>query len=454
MEIKLIQKERIQKLNDKTIKNRDYVLYWMQSSQRAHYNHALEYSIIKANKLKKPLLVYFGLTNKFPDANRRHYYFMLEGLKDVKSSLKERNIELIILRESPEKGAIELSKNACLIIVDAGYLKIERGWRKSVASSINCPLIQVESNVVVPVETASSKEEYAAFTIRKKINKIVNKFLLPLKENLPDLNTPNYDFECFEIEEIKKAVKLLDIDENVKESNYYHGGTYEALKHLKKFLNKKIERYEEFKNDPNKDSLSNMSPYLHYGQISPLYIALEVSNSESPGKNAYLEELIIRRELSMNFVFYNSHYDSFDCLPNWAKNTLLEHKKDRRNNIYSLNELENAETADPYWNASQKEMVVTGKMHGYMRMYWGKKIIEWIQDPKEAFEIGIHLNNKYEIDGRDPNGYTGIAWCFGKHDRAWKEREIFGKVRYMNSNGLRRKFDVDRYVKKVNNLKP
>ena len=218
MEIKLIQKERIQKLNDKTIKNKDYVLYWMQSSQRAHYNHALEYSIIKANKLKKPLLVYFGLTNKFPDANRRHYYFMLEGLKDVKSSLKERNMEIVILKESPEKGAIKLSKNACLVIVDAGYLKIEREWRKSVASNINCPLIQVESNVVVPVETASSKEEYASFTIRKKINKIVSKFLLPLKENLPDSNTSNYDFECFEIEEIKKAVKLLDIDENVKES--------------------------------------------------------------------------------------------------------------------------------------------------------------------------------------------------------------------------------------------
>ena len=197
-----------------------------------------------------------------------------------------------------------------------------------------------------------------------------------------------------------------------------------------------------------------MSPYLHYGQISPLYIALEVSNSESPGKNAYLEELIIRRELSMNFVFYNSHYNSFDCLPDWAKNTLLEHKKDKRNNIYSLNELENAETADPYWNASQKEMMVKGKMHGYMRMYWGKKIIEWIQDPKDAFEIALHLNNKYEIDGRDPNGYTGIAWCFGKYDRAWKERKIFGKVRYMNSNGLRRKFDVDRYVKKINHLKP
>jgi deoxyribodipyrimidine photo-lyase len=190
-----------------------------------------------------------------------------------------------------------------------------------------------------------------------------------------------------------------------------------------------------------------MSPYLHFGQISPLYIALKVSKTRSLGAEAFFEELIIRRELSMNFVFYNEKYDSFKSIPDWAKKTLRAHQKDRRPYLYSPKELENAGTHDPYWNAAQKEMVITGKMHGYMRMYWGKKILEWSKTPEEAFKVALYLNNKYELDGRDPNGFIGVAWCFGKHDRPWGERAIFGNVRYMNDKGLKRKFDADKYVK-------
>lgn len=445
----MIQNERIEKLNDKSLKNGKYVLYWMQSSQRDHFNHALEYSILKANELQKPLIVYFGITDKFPEANRRHYYFMLEGLKDVKASLEDRNIEMIILTQSPEIGAIRLSKKASLVIVDAGYLKIERKWRNFVAKHVECPLIQVETNVIVPVKTASPKEEYSAATFRRKINKVLDKFLIPLENNYPEISSEDFDFESVNIKNIENLIKSLNINENVIESKYFHGGNNEALKHLNDFINNKLEKYGEFKNDPNKDYLSNMSPYLHFGQISPLFIALEVLNSNASGKEAFLEELIVRRELSMNFVYYNSDYDSFKGIPDWAKNTLLEHENDKRVPIYSLKELENAATGDPYWNASQKEMMITGKMHGYMRMYWSKKILEWVQNPEEAYKIALYLNNKYEIDGRDPNGFTGVAWCFGKHDRAWKEREIFGKVRYMNANGLKRKFDADGYVEKI-----
>ncbi len=154
----------------------------------------------------------------------------------------------------------------------------------------------------------------------------------------------------------------------------------------------------------------------------------------------------------MNFVFYNQNYDSFDGLPEWAKKTLKEHEKDRREYIYTLEELENAETHDPYWNAAQEEMRIKGKMHGYMRMYWGKKILEWSKTPEDAFKIALYLNNKYELDGRDPNGFTGVAWCFGKHDRPWKERQIFGKIRYMNAKGLKRKFDADGYAEKIKRL--
>jgi deoxyribodipyrimidine photo-lyase len=192
-----------------------------------------------------------------------------------------------------------------------------------------------------------------------------------------------------------------------------------------------------------------MSPYLHFGQISPLWIAFQALKTKSPGTEAFLEELIVRRELSMNFVYYNERYDSLEAIPEWAKKTLKTHQKNRRPYLYRLGELEAAKTHDPYWNAAQKEMVVKGKMHGYMRMYWGKKIIEWSQTPEEAFKKALYLNNKYELDGRDPNGFTGVAWCFGKHDRPWGERPILGQVRYMNDKGLKRKFDADAYVKRM-----
>jgi deoxyribodipyrimidine photo-lyase len=217
-------------------------------------------------------------------------------------------------------------------------------------------------------------------------------------------------------------------------------------------LEGKLDRFPELRNDPTLDYLSHMSPYLHFGQISPLFIALKVKETKSPGIEAFLEELIIRKELSMNFVFYNESYDSYEAIPEWARKSLRSHQKDKRKYLYHLEELEQVKTHDPYWNAAQREMVVKGKMHGYMRMYWGKKIIEWSKTPEEGFRAALYLNNKYELDGRDPNGFTGIAWCFGKHDRPWGERPIFGNVRYMNDKGLKRKFDVGEYVKMMNKL--
>jgi deoxyribodipyrimidine photo-lyase len=230
------------------------------------------------------------------------------------------------------------------------------------------------------------------------------------------------------------------------------GGTTEAKKRLRDFIKNKLDEYADLRNDPCLDATSNMSPYLHFGQISPLYIALKVMESEARGKESYLEELIVRRELSYNFVYYNNNYDKFSSLPPWAKNSLNCHARDKREYIYSLEEFEQAKTHDPYWNAAQKEMVLTGKMHGYMRMYWGKKILEWTRNPRQGFKMALYLNNKYELDGRDPNGFAGVAWCFGKHDRAWSERKVFGKIRYMNAAGLKRKFDADKYVERVDRI--
>ena len=448
----MIQKERVKVLNREEIKRGRYVLYWMQASQRTEYNHALEYAILKANELNKPLVVYFSITDDYPEANERHYYFMLEGLKEVQSLLEERSIKMVIWHRSPELGVVELSNDASLVIVDRGYLKIQKKWRSYVAEYIDCPLIQVESDVVVPVEAASPKEEYSAATFRPKIKKKLDYYLVPLKENYLKVDSLHLDFDSFDIEDVEKAISSLKIDRSVKKVKDFHGGTREAKKRLEMFLKSKLDQYHELRNDPTLEYLSNMSPYLHFGQISPLYIALKVLETDSPGKDAYLEELIVRRELSMNFIFYNQNYDSFDGLPEWAKKTLREHKKDPREYIYTLEELENAKTHDPYWNAAQEEMRIKGKMHGYMRMYWGKKIIEWSKTPEEAFKIALYLNNKYELDGRDPNGFTGVAWCFGKHDRPWKERQIFGKIRYMNAKGLKRKFDADGYVEKIKNM--
>ena len=234
----------------------------------------------------------------------------------------------------------------------------------------------------------------------------------------------------------------------------FKGGSNEAAKLLSNFVKNKLSVYPELKNDPTVDFTSNLSAYLHFGQISPVQIAFDVLAADAPNeaKEVYLEELIVRRELAVNYIHFNENYDCFEGLPNWSKLTLNKHKADSREYLYIVEDLERAETHDPYWNAAQNQMRVTGRMHGYMRMYWGKKILEWTKTPQEAFKAALYLNDKYELDGRDPNGFTGVAWCFGKHDRPWKERLVFGTVRFMNENGLRRKFDANKYVENVKRL--
>ncbi|UCB53343.1 MAG: deoxyribodipyrimidine photo-lyase [Candidatus Zixiibacteriota bacterium] len=449
----MIHQERVKLLNKEDPKAGRYVLYWMQASQRTEYNHALEYSILRANEAKKPVVVCFGLTEKFPEANLRHYAFMLEGLKEVKSALERRGIKMIVRRESPERTVLRLAGEASLVVTDRGYLRIQRYWRGLASSRLHCPLIQVESDVVVPVEEASPKEEYSAATFRPKIKRKLGNYLIPLGRNRPKIDASSLHLDSLEIDDWSRILDGLKLDRSVSRVEVFHGGNREARRHLRRFIAKKLRHFAELRNDPTADNLSNMSPYLHFGQISPLYIALQVMKAESPGLEAYMDELLVRRELSMNFAFYNSDYDSFDALPEWARKTLREHRRDKRKHVYSLAQLESARTHDPYWNAAQDELRMAGKMHGYMRMYWGKKILEWSKTPEEAFHVAVHLNNKYELDGRDPNGFAGVAWCFGKHDRPWGERPIFGKVRYMAASGLERKFNVRSYVQKIDKLK-
>lgn len=448
----MAQNHRVSILNNKSELNQKYVLYWMQAAQRTEYNHALEFAIQKANERNKPLVVVFGLTDDYPDANLRHYWFMLEGLKEAQKTLAEKGIQLVILHKSPDKTAIGVSKNADLVVTDGGQLRVQRRWRKQVAEKVECPLFEVETNLIIPVTEVSQKEEFAARTIRPKIHKLLKQYLVPVRHKKPKKSSLHLKFDSFDISDIEKAISKLKIDQTVQPVKKFIGGTSHARKHLRCFINNKLDDYNLLRNDPSLDYQSNMSPYLHFGQISPLYIALEISKTKSKGKEAYLEELIVRRELSHNFVYYNNKYDDFESLEPWSKRTLNFHKKDKREYIYTLDEFEQAKTHDPYWNAAQMEMVITGKMHGYMRMYWGKKILEWTKTPQEGFNIALYLNNKYELDGRDANGFTGVAWCFGKHDRAWTERSVFGKIRYMNAAGLKRKFDIDDYVEKIKKL--
>jgi deoxyribodipyrimidine photo-lyase len=444
--------ERTQCLNDSPIQDGNYVLYWMQQAQRAEWNHALERAIREANKLELPLLAAFGITQRFPGANQRHYSFMLEGLHETTQRLRERGIRLLIRLQPPAELISELARRAALLVTDRGYLRIQKQWRRRVARSVPCRMLQVETDVVVPVEIASPKEEYAARTIRPKIHEHLEEFLRPIEHVEVSRGSLDDGPEGLELSRIEELLQEMRLSRHAVPVSAYHGGAGPAQERLKAFLRDGLTRYEEDSRDPNADCVSHLSPYLHFGQISPLQIALKVQQADSASeenRQAFLEQLIVRRELSFNLCRYNDGYDSFDCLPEWARETLQEHASDDREYIYSPSALERSQTHDPYWNAAQTRMVHTGYMHNYMRMYWGKKILEWTESPQQAFDIALELNNRYELDGRDPCSFANVAWCFGKHDQGWKERPIFGKVRYMNARGLERKFDMDRYLKET-----
>lgn len=442
----MIEQERIKKLNTIEEKKGKYGVCWMQASQRVFYNFALNYAIELSNKFKIPLLVIFGLTENYLNASERHYAFMLQGLSETFSLLNQKGIDTKLeFVNEPYEAVLKYSKDAAFVVGDVGYTKIQKNWREKLKQKLKCAYYLVESDVVVPVEEVSAKEEFGAYTIRPKIIKKIFKYINN-RPGFPDLNEKTKKIKKINFDIIFKRLKF---NNRTSISKKFKGGYSDAKHLLNKFIKEKLKYYERFRNDPSKDFQSDLSPYIHFGQISTLEIAQEVLKTGINLKHQFLDELIIRRELAINFVYYNKDYDNFNSLPNWSKDTLLFHESDKREYNYNLKQLENAETYDIYWNAAQKELIKTGKMHGYMRMYWGKKVIEWTKSVIEAYHILIYLNDKYELDGRDPNGYAGIAWCFGKHDRPWGERKIFGKVRYLNKNGLKKKFDMEKYVKRV-----
>ncbi|KHE92143.1 MAG: deoxyribodipyrimidine photo-lyase [Candidatus Scalindua rubra] len=424
------------------------LVYWMSRDQRAKDNWALLFTQYLAVKNNLPVIVVFCLVPQFLGATIRQYHFMLEGLQEVEKTLSEKNINFFLITGLPDKKIPEfIEKNkAGVLITDFSPLRISREWKKEVVHKIDIPCYEIDAHNIVPCWAASPKQEYGAYTFRPKIHRALPEFL----DSYPRLKKHPVTWKGKTRKtNWKKSILSLKIDQTVLPVDWLKPGEKYAQKMLRGFLKGKLQIYDKERNDPTRDAQSNLSPYIHFGQISAQRIALEVIKSSSAKelKEVFLEELIVRRELSDNFCYYNPDYDSIKAFPRWSRETLNKHRSDRREYIYKQDQLEYGETHDPLWNAAQMEMVKRGKLHGYMRMYWGKKIIEWTASPEQALKIAIYLNDKYELDGRDPNGYSGIAWCIGGvHDRAWKERTVFGKVRYMNYKGCKSKFDVQEYI--------
>ncbi len=448
-----VSPDRIRQLNQRPPRAGDFVLYWMQQAQRARWNDALEYAATQANERALPLVVCFGLTS-YPDANVRHYTFMLEGLVETAEALKKRQIQFVLQLGDPAEVALKIGRRAALIVCDRGYLRLQKQWRATLVQKAKCAVMQVECDVIVPVEVASEKQEFAARTLRPKVMRVFEDYLaeptaVRLEKSSLGLRLGG--------EEVKLALQQrLDLDESVPPvTQFFQGGTSAAEKIFRRFLRTKFADYREHRNQPQTSDVSHMSKYLHFGQISPAWLAREARKDKSAGAEnirSFIDELLVRRELTMNFCDQNQHYDRYAALPEWARKSLGKHRPDPREYTYSRAELEAGATHDPYWNAAMREMRVTGYMHNSMRMYWGKKIIEWSPTPEEAHATALALNNKYFLDGRDANSFANIGWLFGLHDRPWPERKVFGKVRYMNAAGLERKCDIRAYVAKVNAL--
>lgn len=435
---------------ERNITEGDFVIYWMSRDQRIDDNFCIYYGLELSKKLNKKFGILFNITPTYLEATIRQYDFMIKSLIELESNLKEIGIPFFVLFGDPIENIKNFvkEKKVSVLISDFSPLKISRKTKERLREILNVSFYEIDTHNIIPPFVASEKQEFSAFTLRKKYEKLLPYYLV---EPPKIIKYKSFDFEKEKID-WEKIYNNLKVDKKVKPTKFFKPGQLEAKRVLENFIENKLDNYNINRNDPTIDGLSNLSVYLHFGMISPLRVAIEIekSNKNLESKKAFLEELIIRRELSENFCFYNSNYDSYLGIPFWARKSLDLHLNDKREYIYNIDILKKGETHDELWNAAQKEMVLVGKMHGYMRMYWAKKVLEWTRDYKESVDILIYLNNRYELDGRDPNGYAGILWSIGGlHDRPFKERKIYGKVRYMSSIGLNKKFDTKKYIEKV-----
>lgn len=448
----VMNSKRVRVLQEGTVRDGPVAL-WMSRDQRVHDNWALLFGQGLAIERRVPFCVVFCLTPDFLGATTRQYRFMLQGLREVESSLAKKNIPFFLLTGSPGKEIPKFIRDYRIsaLVKDFDPLRVKRQWTADVLKNISIPTYEVDAHNIIPCWISSQKQEFGAYTIRPKIHRLLPEFL----DAFPTVRKHPVPWKS----ELKQtawdsSLQNLRVDA-LPEVTSIKPGELAAERLLKHFMQEKLLSYPVQRNDPSADGQSNLSPYIHFGHISAQRIARDITGSpvSKTAREAFLEELIVRRELADNFCFYNPMYDSVEGFPDWAKKTLDAHRKDRRSYVYTADEFEAALTHDNLWNAAQMEMIKKGKMHGYMRMYWAKKILEWTASPEQAMEIAIYLNDRYELDGRDPNGYAGIAWSIGGvHDRAWGERPAFGKIRYMSYQGCRSKFDVNKYIAHVQSL--
>jgi len=424
------------------------VVCWMQRAQRGLDNPALDVAVEAANVLVKPAVVFFAPVPFYPHANLRHYRFLAQGIPDIAERLEKRNIGFV-LRRFPDHSLLKFCEQVrpALVVGDENPMREPESWRRTAAKKLSLPLWTVDADVIVPTKLLE-KQQYASHIIRPRLQAQLGRFLVPPKnpkakvawkrpEGLQSLD-PQFDI-----------TQDWTLDKSVGPVSSFRGGTNEALRLLKDFIRQGLQEYSTNRNKPELNGTSRLSPYLHFGHIGPITVALAADRADAPtpDKEAFLNQIITWRELAVNLVRFNPNYDNFECAEPWAHRTLAAHAHDDRPVLYSEQQLEDAETHDPLWNAAQIQMVTTGWMHNYLRMYWAKKILEWSPSAAQAFQIAVRLNDKYELDGRDPNGYAGIAWSIvGKFDRPWFERPIFGQIRYMSGGSTGKKFDSKKYI--------
>ena len=427
------------------------VVYWMQRAMRVFDNPALDVAVEAGNLLGLPVVIYFSVIPNYPNANLRHYHFMAQGLRDVASDAAERGVGFI-LRRHPDNSleAFLEEVGAALLIGDENPCREPERWRRVLSRRLKLPFWTVDADVVVP-SAVFGRSFFLFHHFRPHLEAALPEFLQP-QENRRPLHSwkPKRTIASYSVhDDISAGFRRLD--RSIGPVDTFTGGTHAALNQLRHFVDHTLAGYEKDRNHPEVQGTSRLSPYLHFGHISPITIALCVQQAgkiPSETRKKYLDQVIGWRELSILFVKHNPHYDSWECAEPWARKTLLEHARDDRPHRYDFHQLERAETGDDLWNAAQQQMVSTGWMHNYLRMYWGKKILEWAPDPARAFEWAVTLNDRYQLDGRDPNGYAGIAWSIvGKLDRPWYNRPIFGTIRPMSGASISKKFDAEAYIR-------
>jgi deoxyribodipyrimidine photo-lyase len=459
-----VEPERIQKLNKAAERpeNAHYVLYWAQMNRRVNSNHALLFAAELANKHSLPVLFYEAITCTYEYANDRLHAFMLAAVPETARQLKRAGIGYLFYlrktRQSPNDSLYRLARHAAAVVTDDYPTFIARKHNSQVPQKLDVAYYVVDSSCIVPMSAIPSRQ-YGAYTIRPKINKVLDRYLKPadelkvkhrFKDELPSFHTEVTPHN------IPQLVLECEIDHGVKPSQVNPGGRLAAEKRLEHFLTENLRRYALARNEPAARATSGLSPYLHFGQLSSLEVALAVKSYANEHKliaTEFLEELIVRRELAFNYARFVDDPGDLANLPDWCQKNMREHSKDRRDPLYTPKQLENTESYDELWNATQKEMLLTGAIHGYYRMYWGKKIIEWTKSYEEAAKFMIDMHGKYALDGRDPATYTNILWCLGLHDRPWPSRPVFGTFRFMSLDGMKRKSNTRAYIEQINSLK-